>query len=219
MADEPTAADKPRILVADDSRVMRHAAKKILGQEYDIVEANDGEEAWEAIQSDTDIQVILCDLQMPNLDGFGVLERLRNAKDARLQDLPFIVITGKEDDEETRKQVLSDGATDFIGKPFESVQLQARTAAALKTRKLSETANVLEEQAVRDPVSGLLKRQHFMDRGSEAVSYVRRHGTALALACIEIDNFKQLFVHHGKDIADQLIAKAAEVMRNTVRHE
>ena len=63
----------PRIVVADDSRIVRATIKKHLNGVFDIVEACDGEEAWALLQHETDIQVLISDLGMHNLDGFGLL--------------------------------------------------------------------------------------------------------------------------------------------------
>ena len=70
--------------------------------------------------------MVFSDLSMPKLDGFGLLERIRNSTETRIQNLPVIIITGAEDDEETKQLALSKGASDFISKPFESVQLRTR---------------------------------------------------------------------------------------------
>jgi len=124
---------KPRILAVDDSRVMRRAMSKVLGKEYDVVEAEHGEDAWTHLLNDPTIQVVFTDLSMPYLDGFGLLERMRDSDDPHLQALPVIIITGKDDDEETKQAALDKGASDFITKPFDSVQLQARAKAHVRT--------------------------------------------------------------------------------------
>ena len=71
------STDKPRILAVDDSRVMRIAMRKILGKEYDVVEAEHGEDAWTLLTNDNTIQVLFTDLNMPYLDGYGLLKRMR----------------------------------------------------------------------------------------------------------------------------------------------
>ena len=78
------AATKPRILAVDDSRVMRVAIKKILGTDYDVTEAEHGEDAWTLLTNDPTINVVFTDLNMPYLDGYGLLDRMRQSDDARL---------------------------------------------------------------------------------------------------------------------------------------
>ena len=85
-ADKP---NKPRILAVDDSRVMRRAMTKVLGKDYDVVEAEHGEDAWTYLTNDQTIQVVFTDLSMPYLDGFGLLERMRSSDDLHLQEMPL----------------------------------------------------------------------------------------------------------------------------------
>ncbi len=59
------AAEKTRVLVIDDSRVMRHAVNRVLNQEFDILEAEDGEAGWEKLVGDQSVQVVISDVQMP----------------------------------------------------------------------------------------------------------------------------------------------------------
>ena len=142
---------KPRILAVDDSRVMRRAMSKVLGKSYDVIEAEHGEDAWTFLINEPDIQVVFTDLSMPYLDGFGLLDRMRSSDDPHLQDMPVIIITGKDDDDATKQMALDKGASDFITKPFDSVQLQARAKAHVRyeetSRKLNETSDRLERQS------------------------------------------------------------------------
>lgn len=226
MSTENTAANednKPRILVVDDSRLMRVAVKKILKKEYELVEAADGDEGWETLCEDDSIQVIISDLNMPNLDGFGLLERIRNSEDDRISQLPVIIITGNEDDDATREKALSAGASDFVTKPFDSVQLRARTSSHIKheqtTRKLSEVATALEENTNIDPLTHLANRRYFQDKGDECISFSKRHETKLSLIRMDIDGFNHYFIKAGRYAADNTLIKIAEVLSSNVRQE
>jgi len=92
---------KPRILAVDDSRVMRRAMSKVLSKDYDVIEAENGEDAWTILLNDDLIQVIFTDLSMPYLDGYGLLERIRTSDELRLNDIPVIIITGNDDHNKT----------------------------------------------------------------------------------------------------------------------
>ena len=71
------APSKPRILIVDDSRLVRIKLTNVLQDEFSIDEAEDGEDGWETLLADDKIQVILTDAGMPNLDGWGLIERIR----------------------------------------------------------------------------------------------------------------------------------------------
>ena len=125
MSDTP--GNKQRLLIVDDSKVIRVTARKILRDHFETVEAVDGENAWEILNSSAPFSVIVSDLTMPNLDGFGLLERIRKSQQPHIREIPVIVITGANDSEAVKQRASTAGATDFIGKPFDSVHLLART--------------------------------------------------------------------------------------------
>lgn len=208
--------NKPHILVVDDSRVMRRALGKILGQEYEVTEADHGEDGWTMLINDDSIQVVFTDLSMPYLDGFGLLQRIREADDPRLAKLPVIVITGKEDDEDTKQQALNAGASDFITKPFESVQLKARAKAHVQhqiaNRRLAESPAALADQATVDSLTGLGTKVYFLRAAADSLAQVQRHGGKLALLRIDIAGFDKLFIKHGKAAADQVLTKVGRCL-------
>lgn len=220
MADEN---NKPRILAVDDSRVMRRAMTKVLGNAYYVIEAEHGEDAWTYLTNDPDIQVVFTDLSMPYLDGFGLLERMRSSNEPRLQQMPVIIITGKDDDDETKQQALNKGASDFITKPFDSVQLQARAKANVNfertSRKLSETSNKLQQQTTIDQITGLGSQTYFCRAADEALAYIKRHGGQFILLRMDIDDFNLIFIANGKQLADQILQKVGGTLSSLVRKE
>ena len=115
--------EKQRLLIVDDSKVIRVTARKILRDHFEIIEAVDGENAWEVLNADEPVSLVVSDLTMPKLDGFGLLKRIRNSQLPHVRGLPVIIITGANDTEATMAQARQDGATDFIGKPCDAVHL------------------------------------------------------------------------------------------------
>lgn len=214
---------KPRILAVDDSRVMRRAMSKVLSKDYDVVETENGEDAWTVLINDELIQVVFTDLSMPFLDGYGLLERIRTSDDDRIKDIPVIIITGKEDDEEAKQEALDKGANDFITKPFDSVQLQARAKAHIThkqtTAKLSETSDKLERQATIDETTGLGGQRYFCKVGDETLSYANRHGGQFILIRMDIDDFNNHFIKYGKNIMDNILHTVGEKLSQLVRQE
>ncbi len=216
-------AAKPRILAVDDSRVMRRAISKILGKDYDVIEAEHGEDAWTLLTNDSSIQVVFSDISMPYLDGFGLLERIRSTEDEHLKEIPVVIVTGKEDDEASKNKALSMGATDFISKPFESVQLKARAQTHVRlertSRKLSETEKTLEIEAAIDAVTGVGSKRYFMKAAGEVLAYVKRHGGELAVLRLDVDGFNSMFIKHGKDAANTLLGGIGELLLKQGREE
>jgi diguanylate cyclase (GGDEF)-like protein len=221
MSDE--SGKKQRILIVDDSKVIRVTARKILQNHFETVEAIDGENAWEILGSDEPFSLVVSDLTMPKLDGYGLLERIRGSHLPHVQNIPVIVITGSNDSETVKERATTAGATDFIGKPFDSVDLLARTQALASAhttaRELTEETLALEEQITTDPLTGLVNETAFMGHGYQQLSYAVRHKTSLAIFRIEIDDFGELFKQHGQEISESIIKAVATVLQSGIRHE
>ncbi|MCK4950480.1 MAG: response regulator [Gammaproteobacteria bacterium] len=130
------SVEKPVILVVEDSRIIRLALKKMLQKEYTLLETGNAEEAWKLLQDNESIQVVFSDLSMPELDGFGLLARIRSSGLERISKIPFIAITGNEEDENILQQAVDCGATDLVTKPFQSSDIKDRAHAY--TRHLTD---------------------------------------------------------------------------------
>ena len=89
LADE--SVNKPELLIVDDSKVIRLAARKMLGDDYVIHLANDGLAGWELLQLNNNISVVFTDLIMPNVDGMQLLENIRNSSNEHIANLPVII--------------------------------------------------------------------------------------------------------------------------------
>ncbi len=209
-------AVRPRILVVDDSKLMRKAAQKMLGDEFDVVSAEDGEDAWGQICSDPGIQVVFTDLNMPGVDGFELLQRVRGSENSGVQSLPIIVVTGAENDEAARMQALNAGATDFITKPFTTTDLVARARAHANNQRITRQ---LQAQATLDSLTGLSNRSGFLDRLHQDIAYARRHHLPLSLVRLEIVDFRRFFLYHGRDVAETLVLQVARLVRARIRKE
>lgn len=127
MSDYPQnkPVERLRALIADDSRIVRATLTKHLGELFDFTEAHDGEEAWETLLRNQDIALLLTDLTMPRLDGYGLLRRMRSSRAQRLRDMPVVVISGADEVEE-RRLVKEAGATDLITKGMATSALVSR---------------------------------------------------------------------------------------------
>ena len=134
---ESEGLKRPRILIADDNADMRHYMARLLGDRWTIELVEDGIAALNAIKA-TRPDLVLSDVMMPKLDGFGLLKALRN--DAELQDLPVIMLSARAG-EEARVEGLDAGADDYLTKPFSARELVARVSANLKIAEVRRQAS------------------------------------------------------------------------------
>ena len=114
--------DKSWVLIVDDSRVVRRTILNTLGASFNVLEAGDGAAGWRMLRQNSRIDVVISDIQMPEMDGYSLICKVRAVEDPALREVPIIVITSAEDDI-TRERAYACGANDFILKPFNADQL------------------------------------------------------------------------------------------------
>lgn len=218
-----TTGSKQRLLIVDDSRVIRVTARKILQNHFETVEAVSGENAWEILSSEAPFSLVVSDLTMPGMDGFGLLEKIRGSHLPHISGIPVIIITGANDSEATKQRATAAGATDFIGKPFDAVHLLARTQAHAEAysteQSLTQETMELEDHALTDPASGLPNEAAFNERGQQLLAYAVRHDCDLALFSIDIDDFGDLFKQYGDQATTAAVKAVAGVLSSCVRQE
>jgi putative two-component system response regulator len=110
------------VLVVDDTEANIDILMDILGEEYDVAVAMDGESALEAVEEDPP-DLILLDIMMPDIDGFEVCRRLKDNPDTA--SIPIIFLSALSEDEEKQKG-LDLGAVDFMTKPFDPAEIQTK---------------------------------------------------------------------------------------------
>ncbi|HEX4594977.1 MAG TPA: ATP-binding protein [Bryobacteraceae bacterium] len=145
---KPRTAARERILLADDNRDMRSYLKRILGEDYEVQAAANGEEALaQALLSPPDL--ILSDVMMPRLDGFGLVEQLRARPETKT--IPVILLSARAG-EESQVEGLESGADDYLVKPFTARELLARVSSHLamaRMRRESAQSLATSEQRFR----------------------------------------------------------------------
>lgn len=221
MAQKP-GPGRARVLVIDDSKFVRTTFRRILESSMAVREEADGEAGWRAIESDASIELVFCDISLPNMDGFGVLRRVRGSSDERVRQLPVIVISGDEN-EATRKRARECGATDFISKSAEATEVLSRIDNQLRLlrakEEASESRKAAAQTATHDPLTGAFSLHYLLTEGRKQYAYACRHGTPLAVVTFRIDSHRQIAGKEGKEIAGQLLAKIARAIQGVLRAE
>ena len=138
------SAPSARILLADDNADMRDYVNRLLSQQYEVESVPDGLAALDSARGRVP-DLVLTDVMMPGLDGFGLLQALR--ADPQTQKVPIILLSARAG-EEARVEGLEAGADDYLIKPFSARELLARVEAALKMARLRQEA-MEREQGLR----------------------------------------------------------------------
>ncbi len=134
-------ADRPRVVVADDNADMRRYLLRLLSGQYAVEVVADGEAALDSVRRQAP-DLILSDVMMPRLDGFGLLRELR--RDPRTASVPVILLSARAG-EESRVEGMEAGADDYLLKPFSARELLARLGSLLQINRLRRES----EQAIR----------------------------------------------------------------------
>ena len=140
------AQNRERILVADDNADMRQYLVRLLSERYDAEAVADGRAALAAARKRSP-DLILSDVMMPVLDGFGLLRELR--ADEELRETPIILLSARAG-EESRLEGVGSGADDYMVKPFGARELMARVEAHLKMHRMRQQAKGKQEQLTRE---------------------------------------------------------------------
>ena len=212
----------PRLLIVDDSRMVRASIIKQIRDRFDCREECDGEAAWEALVVDSTVQVLITDIGMPRLDGYGLIERVRASRIARLHKLPIIVISGDEDDG-ARERARELGANDFITKGIGTAELVARldtlTRYGQTSRELEESREALANHSPIDPGSGLTTRAYMNWRASQDLALARRQQGGVSVMVFEIDRIDEVVAKYGHQVAELIAKKLRAILALKVRHE
>lgn len=212
----------PRVLIIDDSRMVRASIIRHVRGRFEVREEADGEAGWQTLLVDPTIQAVITDIGMPRLDGYGLLERMRSSRLSRISTLPVVVISG-DDEPEVRIRAKSAGATDFISKSVSNVELLARlealTQLARTQRDLEESRAALATASPVDPDSGLATASYLHHHASQELAAAQRHKGELSVQVIEIDQFEGLVARYGAHVAQLVNRKLSKIMATKLRKE
>lgn len=211
------------MLVVDDIELSREVIKQIFLEEYDIVEAVDGLQAWNYIRENpTEITIVLLDLLMPVMDGFQLLKKIRDFEPTR--EIPIVVTS--QGDEKSEERALSMSAEDFISKPYNPVILRHRVRNAVMNSKVKKielerqmNKELLEaELAVnKDALTELSTRKVLESKVNDFFANSENSGAVFVM--IDVDNFKDVNDIYGHIKGDETLKHVGEILRSSFRDE
>jgi diguanylate cyclase (GGDEF)-like protein len=205
--------EKPTLLLVDDERLYINILNKMIKDSYEIKVALNGRQAFERAISTPHPDLILLDVQMPELDGFKVLTRLQN--DTRTSGIPVIFITAmNSEDDETRGFEL--GAVDYITKPFSPAIVNARIKIHLELLRQKCELKEMHQQvlalSITDALTGIANRRRFDEFLEQEWTRSSRVESSLGLLMMDIDYFKLYNDHYGHNGGDKCLKQIAEIL-------
>lgn len=199
----------PRVLIVDDDPAILDLLKTLISDfGYECSLAHDGQEAIQSLQRER-FDIVLTDMVMPHLDGMELLRYIRE----HYPRTDVIVVTGHAVNF-TFTSVIKAGAMDFITKPFNGDELEAKLDRVLRERRIFDK---LEQLSMKDSLTGLYNRRNFDSKIWEETQRAHRQGYEVFLALIDIDNFKQFNDTRGHQAGDELLRTIGGIMEQCIR--
>jgi diguanylate cyclase (GGDEF)-like protein len=211
--------DRPaRILIVDDHEDNVELLRARLEHRgFICTTARDGVEALAAVEAEPP-DLLLLDLMMPRMDGFEVARRIK--RNPNLPFIPIIVQTAL-DDVEHKVEGLDAGADDYITKPINFAELEARVRSMLRIKRLHEDleiANVrLQQVATTDGLTGVYNRGHIEQRLHEMFEHAVRLHEPLSCVMFDIDHFKSVNDRYGHQVGDAVLRQFAKMIVGVAR--
>lgn len=201
---------RPRLLVVDDQPLNIQVIHHALAQDCQVLMATSGKQALELCQNQLP-DLILLDVEMPEMDGFEVCQRLK--ADETTRHIPVIFVTAHSNsDFETRGLEL--GAVDFISKPVNASVLRARVKSHLLLKLQSD---VLRSLVFFDGLTGVYNRRYFDQQLAREWARSSRSGLPLSLVILDVDFFKRFNDRYGHQAGDDCLRQIADVLKNGLR--
>jgi diguanylate cyclase (GGDEF)-like protein len=202
---------RPVVLIIDDSKDVHRLLKaRLRTEDIDFVSAETGDEGV-AIAAERHPALILLDLDMPDMDGFEVLRKLKENKETL--NISVVVLSGMNSSQD-KVTAFDLGAVDYITKPFDLAELRVRIRSALRMHSL---VKMLAQRAQVDGLTGLWNRAHFERRWAEEFSRSQRNHRPLSVAMIDADNFKSVNDTYGHPAGDAVLQGIAKLLNKELR--
>ncbi|PRM98609.1 GGDEF domain-containing response regulator [Aliarcobacter cryaerophilus] len=202
---------KPTILVVDDMTTTLLLLHDLLKDTYEVKIAKNGTKALEILESPNEIDLVLLDIEMPDINGYDVCKRIKNNE--TIKNIPIIFVTGKTSQED-EEYGLNLGAIDYITKPFNKaiVKLRLKNYLDLKMKN-----DMLEKLSMYDGLTNIRNRRFFDETFEKTFNEIKRDKESLAVLMIDIDFFKPYNDNYGHGQGDEALRKVAKILERTIK--
>jgi len=201
-----------KAMVVDDSRTTRlHVGELLRKYNFQVLLAEDGEEALAILNDNRDIKLIVTDYQMEPIDGIELVKQVRETYDKN--ELAIIGLSGSNTDTLSARFIKS-GANDFLSKSFLPEEFFCRITQNID---LIEKTKALADAATKDYLTGLYNRRYFFEHGAGKLEKARHAKAPAVLAMLDIDHFKSVNDTYGHDVGDEVLRVVSQVLIDCMR--
>lgn len=207
-----------RILVVDDNQDnVEIIATRLRFRGYDVDEASSGKRALTLVRH-APPDLMLLDVMLPDIDGYDIARRIKG--DGTLPFIPIILVTAR-DSTQDKVAGLDAGADDYLTKPINFPELEARVRSMLRIKRLQDELEdknrELERLSISDGLTGLYNHRHIHGLLHEEFERANRGGHALTVAMFDLDRFKGVNDNFGHQAGDRVLQQFGDILRKSAR--
>lgn len=207
-----------KVLIADDDPIsQRILEKNIKDWGYKVIIVNNGQEAWKALQKE-EIRMAIFDWMMPKINGVRLCQKVRLQKK---DTYTYIILLTSRDQQEDIVEGLSSGADDYIVKPFNTLELEARLQTGKRIidlqNQLIQSKKQLERLATQDSLTKIWNRATIIKHLEEELNRSSREKKPVGTILMDIDYFKNINDTHGHHVGDEVLIDVASRLRKNIR--
>jgi diguanylate cyclase (GGDEF)-like protein len=208
-----------KVLIADDDAVSRRMLEALVRKwGYEVSTAGDGAAAWEKLQEEDSPRLALLDWMMPYKDGLEICRGLRERRD---EPYVYTLLLTSKDQKQDVLEGLDAGADDYLVKPVDTDELEARLRCGKRILELQEqlvsAREALRYQATHDPVTKLWNRAAILESLDRELDRSWRHGTQVGVVMADLDHFKTVNDTYGHLMGDFALRESARRMSSMIR--
>ena len=208
------------VLLVEDQEISRKLTEKILHKAgFNVTSVENGKKALELFKRQF-FPIILSDWMMPEMDGIELCRAIRSTESS---GYVFIILLTARDSKEDIIAGLEAGADDYLAKPFNPGELNARIKTGMRIldleRSLKKANEEIKKLSVRDPLTDCYNRGYLNDRLSKDIVYALRYNHPLSLILCDIDHFKIVNDTYGHQAGDQVLKDFVNSIKKTFRNK
>lgn len=200
-----------KVLVVEDSDTSRRVICDMLKRhKYQVLSAVDGIDAIKVLLEHPDIKLLITDYNMPNMDGFELVQNIR----VKYEKSDLIIIgLSAEGQGSLSAKFIKNGANDFLPKPFNHEEFYCRIMHNVESLELIDQ---IRDAANRDHLTGAYNRRYFFEQGEEMYEQAKASGSPLAAVVLDIDHFKRVNDAYGHDGGDKVLMAFSQLLYDTL---
>jgi two-component system cell cycle response regulator len=208
-----------KVLIAEDDPVFRCLLKEILvSWGYDVVDARDGNEAFQALQAENAPRLAILDWVMPGMEGIEVCRKVR---EELKEPYTYIILLTANQREDYLVTGMEAGADDYIIKPFRHNELKVRLRAGRRIielqNELIEAREIIREKSIRDSLTGLLNHEEILGVLGRELARRERDNGSVSIIMADLDHFKLVNDTYGHMAGDVVLRATSRIIQSMMR--